>query len=352
MMTSFSRSSDPRPFIQSRRDRWQELESLLDRARGRRKRRLSAGELETLGHLYRQVTSDLAIARRDFPQDRVRQYLEQLVGRAHPVLYHREARQWSSFFHFFTRGFPRAFREAGPYTFLAFSLTLIPFALTIVLTLIDPNIGRVILPPGELVDKIEQGQSWMQIARGDRGLASSFIMTNNIRVAFFAFAGGIVFGLGTVLVLLQNGLLLGATAGLAIRHGLGGALISFVSPHGGIEMTVIFIAGGAGLRLGHALLSPGLLSRRAALSAAAGKAVPLIFGCVPLLMIAGTLEGFVSPSGIPHVAKFIIGLIALVCLYTYLLGAGRGESAEVAPVTGPSPMIDSGQSRERAFISR
>ncbi|HEX3722758.1 MAG TPA: stage II sporulation protein M [Nitrolancea sp.] len=343
-------SPDPRLFIRERRDRWQELETLLERSRGRRKRQLSAVELEELGRHYRQVTSDLAIARRDFPNERVRTYLEQLVGRAHPAIYHRPTSQWQSVTHFVRRGFPRAFREAGPYTAVAFAALAIPFLLALVLTLIDPTIGRIILPPGALVDKIEQGQSWMQIARGDRGLASSFIMANNIRVAIFAFAGGIAFGLVTVLVLAQNGVTLGATAGLAIQHGLGGALISFVSPHGGIEMTVIFISGGAGLRVGYALLRPGLVSRRQALTNAAQRAIPLLIGCVPLLMIAGTLEGFVSPSGIPKFPKFVIGALALTCLYSYLLLAGRGDDAsEPAATSGESTTA---HSLDRAFVSR
>ena len=325
------------------------METLLSRSRGRRTRRLTASDIESLGRFYRQITSDLAIARRDFPNEQVRQYLEQLVGRAHPVIYQHESRQWSTFRRFFTHRFPRAFREAGPYTFAAFSILLIPFALTLVLTLIDPTVGREILPAGALVDKIEQGQSWMQISRGDRGLAASFIMSNNIRVAFVAFAGGILFGVGTVVALVANGLILGATSGLAIQHGLGGDLISFVSPHGGIEMTVIFMAGGTGLRIGHALLNPGLLSRGAALSKAASTAITLVFGSVPLLMIAGTLEGFVSPSGIPYVAKFAVGIIALVFLYSYLLGAGRDATQEEAsPIAPPMPV----HSRARAFVSR
>jgi uncharacterized membrane protein SpoIIM required for sporulation len=322
-MGPLSASSDPRSFIRERRERWQELEALLQRTRGRRQRPLSADEVEALGRHYRQVTSDLAIARRDFPHERVRHYLEQLVGRAHPAVYHRSTSQWQSVTHFVRRGFPQAFRDAGPYTALAFAALALPFVLALILTLVDPTVGRIILPPGQLVDKIEQGQSWMEISRGDRGLASSFIMTNNIRVAIIAFAGGIAFGLATLLVLVQNGVVLGATTGLAIKHGLGGALISFVSPHGGIEMTVIFIAGGAGLRIGHSLLRPGLVSRRQALTTSAQRAIPLLFGCVPLLMIAGTLEGFVSPSGIPHLAKFLIGALALILLYTYLLLAGR-----------------------------
>jgi len=300
-----------------------------------------------LGRHYRQVTSDLAIARRDFPNDRVRQYLEQLVGRAHPTIYHRSASQWQSVTGFVRRGFPRAFREAGPFTAVAAAAVALPFLLALFLTLVDPTIGRIILPPGALVDKIEQGQSWMEISRGDRGLASSFIMTNNIRVAIFAFAGGIAFGLVTLLVLLQNGVMLGATAGLALHHGLGGALVSFVAPHGGIEMTVIFIAGGAGLRIGYALLRPGLVSRRLALTTASQRAIPLLSGCVPLLMIAGTLEGFVSPSGIPHLAKFAIGAIALILLYSYLLLAGRGSDL---PVDETSAAI--AQSLDRALVSR
>ncbi len=328
------------------------MESLLQRTRGRRKANLGADDVERLGRLYRQVTSDLAIARRDFPDDRVRHYLEQLVGRVHPLVYHRESREWSSITLFVMHGFPRAFRKAGAYTFTAFALLLIPFALTLCLTLADPTVGRVILPAGELVNKIEQGQSWMEIARGDRGLESSFIMTNNIRVAVLAFGGGVLFGLATVLVLVENGLLLGATTGLAIRHGLGGALIGFVSPHGGIEMTVIFISGGCGLRLGHALLSPGLISRRAALTNAASRAVPLLFGCVPLLVLAGTLEGFVSPSGIPQPAKFGIGLLALILLYSYLLLAGRDAGQEI-DVPGENHIPDSANhSRDRALASR
>jgi uncharacterized membrane protein SpoIIM required for sporulation len=323
VVSPLTASSDPHLFIRERRERWQELEALLQRTRGRRRQPLSASEVEALGRHYRQVTSDLAIARRDFPHERVRHYLEQLVGRAHPAVYHRSTGQWQSVTHFVRRGFPRAFREARPYTAVAFAALALPFLLALILTLADPTVGRIILPPGQLVDKIEQGQSWMEIGRGERGLASSFIMTNNIRVAIFAFAGGIAFGLVTLLVLVQNGIVLGATAGLAIQHGLGGSLISFVSPHGGIEMTVIFIAGGAGLRIGHALLRPGLISRRAALTSSALRAIPLLFGCVPLLMIAGTLEGFVSPSGIPNLAKFIIGAFALILLYSYLLLAGR-----------------------------
>ncbi len=312
-------------FVAARRDRWSRLEALLGRARKTDIHRLDAAELEEMGRLYRQVSSDLAIARRDFPTDRVTRYLEQLAGRAHPAVYRREAAEWQAVGRFFAGGFPRAFREAGSYTAIAFALFALPFVATLLATRIDPMVGRMVLPPGPLIDQIERGQSWLDIAGPSRGLMASLIMTNNMQVAFLAFAGGVAFGLGTVYVLVQNGLTTGAVAGLASVYGLGEALGGFVAAHSGIELTVIFIAGGAGLRLGHALLAPGLLPRRTALTAAARRAVTLLFGCIPLLAAAGTLEGFVSPSGLPVSAKLAIGATATLALYAYLLFTGRGS---------------------------
>ncbi|HUG16989.1 MAG TPA: stage II sporulation protein M [Thermomicrobiales bacterium] len=326
-------------FVAARRARWERLEALIGLARGRKGSRLSADELEQLGRLYRQTTSDLAIARRDFPRDRVTRYLESLVSRGHPVVYQPEAREWSSVGRFFSQDFPRAFRESWRFTLVAFALFAIPFALAMFGTLIDPTIGRVVMPPSEFVDQVERGESWLEIEREQRPFFASLIATNNIQVTFLAFAGGALFGLGTVYVLVNNGLMIGAVAGLATAHGLGGDLLGFVSPHGGIELTVIFIAGGAGLRIGHALLRPGFVTRRAALAAAAQRAIVLMGGCVPLLLLTGAIEGFVSPSGLPLSAKLAIGAFNLMALFAYLLLAGRGaEEPRAARLSmEPSP---------------
>jgi uncharacterized membrane protein SpoIIM required for sporulation len=130
-------------------------------------------------------------------------------------------------------------------------------------------------------------------------------------------------GLLTVYVLIFNGLLLGAIAGLCQAYGLGQALWSFVLPHGVTELSVIFVAGGSGLMLGHAILRPGLLRRSDALAAAARRAVRLLFGCMALLVVAGTIEGFVSPSDLPVWAKYGIGALSGLALYGYWLLAGR-----------------------------
>lgn len=309
-------------FISSRRDRWSRLEALIARSREGAHLR-SPAELEELGRRYRQATSDLAIARRDFPHDRVARYLEQLVGRAHPVIYQRGAADWAAIGRFVVVGFPRAFREAAPYTVAAFLLVAIPCLAAFLATRADPLTGRIFLSAGPFIDQVEQGRSWLEISEGERGLAASFIMTNNIRVAIMALAGGVLFGAGTVYVLILNGLSLGAVAGLAGAYGLGDDLAGFVAAHGGLELTVIFLAGGAGLRLGQALIAPGLLPRRTALAQAARRAVPLLFGCIPLLILAGLLEGFVSPSGLPAWAKLAIGATATAALLVYGYSARR-----------------------------
>ena len=149
-------------------------------------------------------------------------------------------------------------------------------------------------------------------------------MQNNIQVAFLAFGSGILGGVVTVWIMVFNGLLLGGLTGLTSHYDLGFDLWTFVIGHGVIELSVIFIAGGAGLTLGWAIIHPGLLRRRDALALAARKSVRLIIGCVPLLVIAGTIEGFISPAeNIPWPVKWSIGLVSGLLLYSYLLLAGR-----------------------------
>jgi uncharacterized membrane protein SpoIIM required for sporulation len=313
-------------FVAERRPLWERLEILLARVR-RGAGRLSADEIEELGRLYRRSTSDLAIARRDFPDDPLTDYLEQLVARAHPAIYRRTAGDPAAPLRFFASDFPRAFRESWRYTAIAFALFALPFAVAFAATQLDPINGRIIVANRPFVERVERGQSWLEIEPSMRSFEASFIMTNNIQVAFLAFAGGALFGLGTAFVLVWNGLSTGAVAGLASVYGLGPTLYGFVAAHGGIELSVIFVAGGAGLRLGHALLAPGLLPRRQALARAANRSVRLLFGCVPLLVVAGLLEGLVSPSALPTAAKLAVGGGATLLLYAYLLLAGRDGSA-------------------------
>jgi uncharacterized membrane protein SpoIIM required for sporulation len=121
----------------------------------------------------------------------------------------------------------------------------------------------------------------------------------------------------------MNGLTVGAVLGLAAHYDMGQTLLGFMFAHGVIELSVVFIASGAGLQLGWALLNPGRYTRRDALGLAARRAVTLVLAAFPLLAIAGVIEGFLSPSSAPYGVRVGIGLISGIALYTYLLLAGR-----------------------------
>jgi uncharacterized membrane protein SpoIIM required for sporulation len=305
-----------------KRDEWARLEALLANRQGR----TSAAGLEEIGWRYRQAAADLAQARRDFPADPVTRYLNDLVERSHRVLYGRRPRVFGAIGTFYTVTFPRLFRATFRYTLTAFLLFVAAFIVAYVATLAQPSLAEAFVPGGSgVIDTIKEGKTWFDVPPDERPYVSSFIMMNNIRVTLLCFAGGVLVGIPTVLVLLQNGLQIGAIGGLTRVYGIDGALWSFVSAHGFLELSVIFISGGAGLRVAHGILRPGLLSRRASIAQAGRAATLLACGCVPLLMIAGTLEGFVSPSGLPGGVKFLTGLTTGILLYLYLFLCARGD---------------------------
>lgn len=312
-------------FYQSRQADWQTLTQLIDRSQSDI-RSLSSDEIKTLGYLYRMATSDLALAQRDFPDHRLTAYLNQLVARGHAVIYRSQPLAGNQLLRFVTSGLPRVYRETLPFTIAAALLFIIPALAAGLGTAMQPAMAGWLLPAEaqQLISAIEEQDLWTDIPIENRPYASSFIMQNNIQIAFLAFGGGVLAGVFTVWVMIFNGLILGGITGLTTHYGIGFELWTFVIGHGVIELSVIFVAGGSGLMLGWALLQPGLLRRRDSLALAARKAVRLVMGCVPLLVLAGVIEGFISPAeNIPWVAKWGVGLGSGVLLYAYLLLAGR-----------------------------
>lgn len=305
--------------ILARRERWEALRELLDRA-GSDPRRLQADEIERLSQLYRGVVCDLALARRDFPRDQVVTYLNGLAARAYPLVYRAPAGSWRRIAGFFLQEFPARFRAARWFILTAFLLFAMPALAGFLVVQADPALAEVVLP-GELTRVVREGRLWTDIPYSQRPVAASTVATNNIQVSILAFAGGVLLGTLTVYVLILNGLLLGAVLGYTHLFGLSGRLAAFVSPHGYLELTVVFIAGGAGLMMAWAIIHPGLLSRRDALMRAGQDAVLLLVGAIPILLIAGLIEGFISPSGLPAALKYAIGSVTGVALYGFLLGA-------------------------------
>lgn len=316
---------DADTFIRSRRAAWQELESLLDEAH-RANYRLDPERIERLGALYRTAGADLAIAQRDYPGREVAAYLNRLVSRAHAVVYRGRPLAWGRLRRFVTHGFPAVYRQTGRFTAIAALAFLLPALLSAIIVRADPELAGWLLPPEvrRLEEMMQEHELWTQIPVEERPYASSFIMRNNIQVSFLAFGVGVLGGVFTLWVLVYNGLILGGITGLTAYYGLGFDLWTFVIGHGVVELSVIVMAGGAGLALGWAVLRPGLLRRRDALALAARQSVRLVIGAVPLLVVAGLIEGFLSPAEtVPVWVKWGIGLLSGAALYLYLLLGGR-----------------------------
>lgn len=315
----------PEDFIARKRPSWEQLTALLDKTNLGGLAALSADDLLELGRLYRTATSDLAVARRDFASHRVAEYLNSLVARAHGTVYQGRAASGRGLMTFFGQTFPRAFRATWRYTLASFLMFFLPALIGFVAAERDPAAGVALYPAAEaVVQDIKLGNEWwLAINEEGRSSSAALIMTNNIRVAILAFAGGILLGSLTLYVLVQNGLSLGVIAGAAQAYGFSPNLWGFVAAHGTLELSMIFIAGGAGLQLGWSVLRPGLVTRSAALMLAARRAAYLLLGCIPILVIAGLIEGFISPSSLPLALKLAVSLASGVALYGYLLLAGR-----------------------------
>jgi uncharacterized membrane protein SpoIIM required for sporulation len=240
-----------------------------------------------------------------------------------------ESKGWPSILNFFTKDFPQSFRKNLQFIFTAFIITIIAALFAFGVVKSDPGKADVVLGPGasSMVDTIAQRhtghKNWMP--EEDRPIMSSFIMTNNLRVAGMAFATGIFGGIITVSIMFYNGLMLGVVGAVVMSRGSAVALSfwSFVAPHGVIELTAIFIAGGAGLMLGWALLNPGIHTRVVALKLAGREAFKLVAGVAVMLVIAGLIEGFFSPSMAPEAIKLSVAAMLAVSLYSYLFLAGK-----------------------------
>jgi uncharacterized membrane protein SpoIIM required for sporulation len=292
-------------------------------------------DLERFGVLYRHAASDLAIARRDFPDHPVTDYLNTLCARAHPLLHRGAPLRPAALPAFYAVGLPRAVRQAARYVAASLALTLVGTIAGWLAVRQRPDLAASLVPDS-LFDRMARGEVHGGI--GNAPLAASFIIQNNVRVALLCFAGGALLGIPTALTLLANGAMLGTIGSAIHRDGLDYPFWALIVPHGVIELSVVVLAGATGLMLGDAVLRPGLLRRSDALAAVALRAVVLAVGAASLLLIAGCLEAFVSPSGLPAPAKYAVGATSAVLLYSWLALAGRShEVAAIADTVATMP---------------
>jgi uncharacterized membrane protein SpoIIM required for sporulation len=315
-------------WLEKRKPHWARLEELLDLSKRRGLRSLQRNELQELGLLYRQIAADLSTLREDRGSVHFARYLNQLLARAHHVIYSAEKANPVAVVRFFVRTYPAIFRRNLRFVQIAFLIFAVSAMVGAVLTYQDADFKLSILGP-HMVQTIEKREMWTDSIVGIKPTASSAIMTNNMSVGFMTFALGITAGLGTIYMLLFNGLLIGVIGMACHLSGMSLQLWGFVAPHGVLELPAIFIAGAAGLKIAAGLLFPGYLPRRESLVRAGTEAVKLLLGTIPLLIVAGTIEGFVSPTALATKLKFAMAAALFVLLLFYLFVSGTSESGEV-----------------------
>lgn len=317
-------------FLAVREPLWGELERLATSSRGRAERLGPQGALR-LGELYRMAAADLAVARRRWPTDPSVVRLENLVGRARSLVYQSTARR-ASLRSFFGSHYWRLIAERPVALLIAAALLFGPGLLAGAWSLQDPGEAQGLVPVQyRSVTEPRDAGADLGLSVEEQAAFSGAIFTNNIQVTFLAFAGGIAAGLGTALLLAYNGVLLGTVAGLSIQAGNGSALYQLVVAHGVLELSCIVVAGAAGLRLGWALIEPGTRSRSAALASQARSAVLVVLGTMPWLVLAGLVEGFLTPAGTGTAVVTTVGF-ALGIIY-WMLVVVRGS---LVPTDEPS----------------
>src|SRR5579875_1805679 len=309
-------------WIDLRKTNWSRLELLLSQAESGGVKTLPHAELRELGLLYRQAAADLSAARADPTSRALEAYLNRLVGRAHNLVYSGRRVSFWSLWEFLAHGYPRLLRRMLPYVWLATAVFLGSWALGMLITLLRPDFAALWLGP-QMMNKINQHQMWTDAVLSMKPQAASGIMTNNISVCFTTFAAGITAGLGTLFLLFNNGLQIGTVLACCAHHKMAGSLLSFMVSHGALEIPSIMLAGAAGLRIGAGILFPGQMRRRDSLAKAGAGAVQRVSATIPLLIIAGCFEGFLSPTHAPVAVKCAVGAVLFTGLVLWWGEGGR-----------------------------
>lgn len=304
-------------WIARRRPQWDRLAVLLAQTDQVGPAQLNRAQLQELALLYRQVAADLSVLRRDATARTYAEHVNHLLARSHHIIYSGRKTRVGKIFRFLRDEYPRVFQSQLRYVMASVLVSVAWGALGAVLTNARPQFMRHFVGPA-MIATMERHEMWTKSVVTVAPMASSYIMTNNLTVSFVTFASGILFGLGTFFYLYVNGMMLGVIGAACHQYGMSLALWSFVAPHGSLELPAILIAGGAGFRLGHAMLFPGSLRWKDSVAKGGIEATRLVAGVIPMLVIAGTLEGFFSPSNAPVWLKFTVGGILFTLLLLWL----------------------------------
>ena len=321
-------------FLERKREAWEQFHHLATQVERAGVSHLPEGEIPAFAARYREVAADLARARTYGVGQRVIEYLERVVSAGHNALYRARGRRRAPVIRYLVRDFPAAVVRSWAYVTAAFLLFAIPAALGYGLIRTHPELQDELTSPvmvsraREAAQREAQGIGYAQSSQDELPVIASAIISNNIKIGFWAFVGGLAGGVLTAFVLVTNGMSLGAGFGLFVNYHAGGYLATFVAGHGVLELTAIFIAGGAGLRIAGALFAPGDRTRRDALVIEGRIAAQMVGAVVTLLAIAGTIEGLLSASDAPAAYKYATSALSVVFLGVYFASGwayrGRG----------------------------
>lgn len=313
-------------FIKQHRKEWEQLEQSL-KVITKGKKHLTPETVDQFQLLYQKAAHHLSVSRTYFPQDEVTHYLNGLVSKAHNILYRDQATSFYQMRRFFGQTFIKLLLEQKNFVLIAMLLFTIGAVGGYISVINDPLHIYTLLNPA-LVEGIDPDALGEHDGGINSPIMSSAIMTNNIQVAILAFAGGITLGIFTVYVLISNGILVGALAALFWQHGKFYEFWAYIVPHGMIELTAIFIAGGSGLLMGYRILVPGPYPRSFQLKHQGLRSVQLLLGTVPLFVIAGIIEGYITPAPISLEAKYAFAFITIMALILYVLIGKRRVSLQ------------------------
>lgn len=316
-------------FVSEREPAWRELERSIDAARGRPERLGPVG-IHRLGELYRGASADLALARRRFASEPVVRRLELLVARGRATVYGPEPRR-ETLRGFVARGYWRRVLERPVPILLAWALLLVPAAMTCVWALDDPAAAAGVVPE-QFRDATGDDLQRERLDLEQGAAFSSQLFTNNIQVSFLAFAAGIAAGLGTAFVLVFNGVLIGALAGLAGGEGRAGEFTELIAAHGVLELSLVVVTAAAGMRIGWAVVDPGPRRRLDALVVEARRSIEVVLGSIPWFVVAGAVEALVTARlGLGGGLAFGLGLGAVY--WGLVLWRGREPGPRRAAVS-------------------
>jgi uncharacterized membrane protein SpoIIM required for sporulation len=329
---------DLQRFIANERPFWNELEKLLDRIEAEPDLRMPLRQLQLFHRLYERTAAGLAKITTFSSEPETRRYLENLVARAYGEIHETREKQRHIFpLRWFLQTLPQTFRKHVRAFYLSLAITIAGCAFGGLAIAFDPDSKPVLMPFSHLLQDprkrvAEEEKATQERLAGERTTFSAELMTHNTKISIFTLALGMTWGIGTIIMLFYNGVILGAVAVDYIRAGETKFLLGWLMPHGVIEIPAILIAGQAGLLLALALIGRGNRSPlRARLREISGDVVTLIFGAGLMLIWAGFIEAFLSQYHepvIPYAAKIAFGCVELILLCLFFAKSGTGKKSE------------------------